>query len=137
MRQKIGNIMNRKRLLTFLLVLANVTVANAVYNLWAAEKDTPVLESLKKNPVCKLWAKGKSWSSRKPRINRRGVVTGTCRCTENPVCIIEGKIICEGETIHGVKVIKIHEDRVEFEKNGRKWTQQIQGRPNSAWREAD
>ena len=42
---------------------------------------------------------------------------------DNPLAIIDGKIVKEGAIIDGIKVVKIHKDRVEFEKDGEKWTQ--------------
>jgi hypothetical protein len=39
--------------------------------------------------------------------------------------VVDGKIVHEQETINGVKVIKIHKDKVEFEKAGERWTQQV------------
>jgi type II secretory pathway component PulC len=39
--------------------------------------------------------------------------------------VIDGVILHEGETIHGVKVFKIHEDAVELEKNGQTWQQNV------------
>ncbi len=39
--------------------------------------------------------------------------------------VIDGKILHEGETIHGVKVVKIHEDTVELAKNGERWQQKV------------
>ncbi|GAI29692.1 unnamed protein product, partial [marine sediment metagenome] len=38
----------------------------------------------------------------------------------------DGKIVHEQDTINGVKVIKIYEDKVEFEKAGERWTQQVE-----------
>jgi hypothetical protein len=42
---------------------------------------------------------------------------------DNPSAIIDGKIVKEGDIINGIKVVKIHKDTVEFEKDGEKWTQ--------------
>lgn len=42
---------------------------------------------------------------------------------DNPSAIIDGKIVKEGDRINDINVIKIHKDRVEFEKDGVKWTQ--------------
>jgi len=39
--------------------------------------------------------------------------------------VIDGRILHEGETIHGVKVVRIHEDKVELAKNGEKWQQKV------------
>jgi type II secretory pathway component PulC len=45
---------------------------------------------------------------------------------ENPCAIIGGEVVHEGETIGGYRVIKIHRDRVELEKNGKRITEPVQ-----------
>ncbi len=57
---------------------------------------------------------------------RHGVVTGIVYSEKNPSAIIDGKIIREGDTIHSVRVVKIRKDKIEFEKNGKKWKQKVQ-----------
>jgi uncharacterized protein YpmB len=42
-------------------------------------------------------------------------------------------ILHENNTIHGVKIVKIHEDKVEFAKNGQTWTQKLGQTPNLQW----
>jgi hypothetical protein len=61
------------------------------------------------------------------------VVSGILYDKDNPSAIIDGKILKEGNTIHGVKVIKIYEDKVEFEKNSRKWTQKAGEKADTFW----
>ncbi|MBN1805549.1 MAG: hypothetical protein JW837_09875 [Sedimentisphaerales bacterium] len=41
--------------------------------------------------------------------------------------VIGNRIVHEGEQVKGVNIIKINKDNVEFEVNGEKWTQQVQG----------
>ena len=36
-------------------------------------------------------------------------------------------------TIHGVKVVKIYKDRVEFEKDSKRWAQHAQEQPTDVW----
>ena len=43
--------------------------------------------------------------------------------SDSPSCIVNGKIVKEGQVIRGATVVKIHRDEVEFEKDGRRWTQ--------------
>jgi hypothetical protein len=43
--------------------------------------------------------------------------------SDDPTAIISGKIVKEGDRINDINVIKIYKDRVEFEKNGVRWTQ--------------
>lgn len=45
--------------------------------------------------------------------------------SDDPLAIVDGEIAKEGDTINGTKVVKIHRDEVEFEKDGEKWTQQV------------
>lgn len=39
-----------------------------------------------------------------------------------------------GNVIDGVTVVKIYEDRVEFKKDGKRWTQKEGDAPDPAWR---
>jgi len=68
----------------------------------------------------------------KPKVTH-GVVGGILYDKDNPSAIIDGNILKEGDTIHGVKVIKIYEDKVEFEKNNRKWTQKAGETADTFW----
>jgi hypothetical protein len=45
---------------------------------------------------------------------------------DNPSAVIGGRILHEGNKIRGVSVIKISKDSVEFEMNGKRWTQKVQ-----------
>lgn len=45
---------------------------------------------------------------------------------DNPSAVIGSRIVHEGEKIQGVSVIKINTDSVEFEMNGKNWTQMVQ-----------
>lgn len=60
-------------------------------------------------------------------------VTGILYSNDRPAAIIGYRIVHEGETIRDVEVVKIHKDKVEFEKDGRRWTQTIQGAPTAYW----
>jgi hypothetical protein len=42
---------------------------------------------------------------------------------DSPSVLIDGQIKRIGDTIHGVKIVKIQKDKVEFEKNGNTWVQ--------------
>jgi hypothetical protein len=44
---------------------------------------------------------------------------------DEPVAMVDGVIVREGDTINGAKVVKIYKDKVEFEKNGKKFTKQM------------
>ena len=68
----------------------------------------------------------------KPKLTH-GVVGGILYEKDNPSAIIDGKILKEGETIHGVKVIKIYEDKAEFEKNSQRWMQKAGETADTFW----
>jgi hypothetical protein len=78
--------------------------------------------------------RGSPVSLPKTRIPPRGLVTGIARSQDSSSAVIGTQIVREGQSIHGVKVIKIHKDRVEFEKNGRRWTQGLNEAPGPQWR---
>lgn len=43
----------------------------------------------------------------------------------DPMAMVNGKTAHEEDVIDGVRVLKIHKDKVEFERDGRKWSQSI------------
>ncbi len=53
------------------------------------------------------------------------IVKGILYSEDNPSAVIGNQIVHEGETIRGVSVIKISQDSVEFEMNGKRWTQKV------------
>lgn len=56
-------------------------------------------------------------------------VTGILYSEDKPTIVIGEQMLQEGDIIHGVKVIKIYEDKVEFEKDGKRWIQKVQETP--------
>jgi len=52
-------------------------------------------------------------------------IKGILYSKENPSAIIGTEIVYEGDTVSGATVIKINENSVEFEMNGKKWTQKV------------
>jgi len=54
------------------------------------------------------------------------VVKGIVFSKTKPTAIIDNRIVGEGETLNGVKVVKISKDSVEFEKENKRWSQQVQ-----------
>ena len=83
--------------------------------------------------------------------NPKGFVTfirgyvGTEDTPEIPWAIIRGQVVHEGDTIDGIKVVKIHPfkrnvertktyARVEFERDGKRWTQGEEEAPGPEWR---
>lgn len=61
------------------------------------------------------------------------VVSGIIYVQDNPSAIIGSQVIQEGDALYGVNVLKIHKDKVEFEKNGNRWTQVIHQKPAAFW----
>ena len=55
------------------------------------------------------------------------VVRGIMYSADNPAAIIGQDVVHPGETVFGVKVSRIMKKQVEFELNGKKWTQGVQG----------
>lgn len=62
-----------------------------------------------------------------------GVVTGILYFKENPSAIIDGTVVYNGDEIHGVKVVNIRQNNVEFEKNGKGWNQKVQETAEKRW----
>ncbi len=52
-------------------------------------------------------------------------INGIIYSEEKPSAIIGGRIVHEGDTHYGVKIVKIHKDKIEFEENGKRWTQHL------------
>ena len=76
------------------------------------------------------------WKERGSRVTEElpfGKVTAISYTSTKPSAIVDVQIVHEGDILHGVKVIKIHKDKVEFEINGQKWAQQVKDTPNPYW----
>jgi len=86
--------------LLVVILAAAVIVAGTVYYLRAATKNT--------EPSHKDVA-----------------LTGILYAEGSSSAVVDGKIVHEEDTINGVKIIKIHKDKVEFERAGKRWTQQV------------
>jgi hypothetical protein len=82
----------------------------------------------------RLWPKSKSGVGIAPKaaaVSRKKItyspkeikLTAILYSEEKSSAIINGKIVKEGDTINGAKVVKIHADGVELERDGVKWTQ--------------
>jgi hypothetical protein len=63
----------------------------------------------------------------------RGFVTGIMHSNEVPTVLIDGEIYNEGATVYGVRIAKIGTQNVEFEYNGRSWSQSVNDKPSSSW----
>jgi len=65
---------------------------------------------------------------------RQGRISSIVVSEDNHSALIGTKLVREGDIIDGVTVVKIHEDEVEFEKNGKRWAQKVGQQPDPAWR---
>jgi len=77
----------------------------AVYYLWTADLTSSNLESLP--------------------TNKEVVVTSIVYSEQNASAIVSDRIVHEGDMMDGYKVVKIHRDKVEFEKDGESYTKQV------------
>ena len=66
--------------------------------------------------------------------NRKGRIRGIVSSDGSFTALIDGQAVREGESIYGVTVVRILQDEVEFEKNGRQWTQGLNATPSREWR---
>jgi hypothetical protein len=71
-----------------------------------------------------------SYTSKTPQ---KGLVGGIVSSENGFGALIGIEFVREGDTIDGIKIIKIHKDRVEFEKNGTRWTQGLNETPGPRW----
>jgi len=62
-----------------------------------------------------------------------GLVSGIVYSELKPAAIIGGKIVRQGEAANGIKIVRIYRDRVEFEKNGKKWEQKVREPTKAHW----
>ncbi len=74
------------------------------------------------------------------RGERLGEISGIVYVSDTPGfsdVIINNQVLCEGDIIYGVKVIKISRDTVEFQRDGNTWKQRLREHPNPAWKNSD
>ncbi len=56
------------------------------------------------------------------------LVNGILYSEDKPSAVIGSQIVREGDTLRYFNVVKIYRDKVEFEKDGKRWTQSIENR---------
>ena len=66
-----------------------------------------------------------------------GMVNGILYSPDSPSALIDNQVMRVGDTIYGVKVVRIDKGMVAFEKNGKRWEQRVHQSPDPAWDEAD
>ncbi|MFH1369676.1 MAG: hypothetical protein ABII09_00070 [Planctomycetota bacterium] len=63
-----------------------------------------------------------------------GTVTGIVLYNDKGAALIAGEVVRENDTVLGVKVVRIMNDYVEFEQQGKTWKQEVgQPPPASVW----
>ncbi len=65
---------------------------------------------------------------------RQGHISCIVWTEDHRIAMIGTKLVREGDIIDGVTVVKIRMDRIEFEKDGKRWTQKEGDAPDPAWR---
>jgi hypothetical protein len=86
--------------------MAIVALGAAGYYLWSADLIPSSLDFL-------------------PTFTNKVVVTAIVYGEENASAIVCGNVVREGDVIEGCKVVKIYEDKVEFEKKGKTFTKKM------------
>lgn len=87
----------------FLMVI--VILGIAVYYLWTADLTSHDLESLP--------------------ANEEVVVTSIVHSEQDASAVVSDRIVYEGDIIDGYNVVKIHRDKVDFEKDGESYTKHV------------
>lgn len=77
--------------------------------------------------------KGLRAAAPRAKVPTKGLVTGIVHSGDSATAVIGIQIVREGDTLDGVTVVKIHDDRVEFEKGGQRWTQMLNQPPGPQW----
>ncbi len=67
-------------------------------------------------------------------LPKAGVITGITYNENKSFAIIGTNIVSEGEDIDGIKIVKIYPDKVEFEKDGKRWTQDMNESSGPQWK---
>jgi HEAT repeats/HEAT repeat len=66
-------------------------------------------------------------------VGRKGRIRGIVSSEGSFTALIDGQAVREGDTIYGATVVNIFQDKVEFEKDGRRWTQGLNETPSRQW----
>ncbi|MHC4396475.1 MAG: thioredoxin family protein [Planctomycetota bacterium] len=98
---------NKSSSYVLLLGIAVVVVASIGYHFWPKVKG--------------LWTTAEAAVG----LNNDVSLTAISYGEDNAIAIVDGEIVREGDMVGGIRVLKIHKDKVEFEKSGRKWSQSM------------
>jgi hypothetical protein len=90
---------------------------------WSESWKTPALFSAPARDPMKSPSKTTSGGAViKGNFSVRGIVYSPSK----PSAIISGQVLLEGESIGDIRICKIDKESVEFEKNGKRWKQQVE-----------
>jgi hypothetical protein len=68
------------------------------------------------------------------QTSTRGMVNGIVFYEDKGAALIAGDVVRENDVVMGVRIVRIFPDRVEFEKQGNQWKQQVgQFPPPAVW----
>ncbi|MBN2269019.1 MAG: hypothetical protein JXN61_00295 [Sedimentisphaerales bacterium] len=62
-----------------------------------------------------------------------GQVTGIIYSDDKSSAVIGNSLVHEGDMLYDVRIIKIHHERVEFERDGQIWSQRLREHPAKYW----
>jgi type II secretory pathway component PulC len=62
----------------------------------------------------------------------QGVISGIVYSQDKSSAVVDGKIVRQGDLLGGIKIAKIHRDHIEFEGQGKSWTQKP-GQPAASY----
>jgi hypothetical protein len=68
-----------------------------------------------------------------PQAKPTGMISGILYSADRPAAIVGSNIVHQGDKLGNVRVTKIGTGSVEFDKNGRSWTQKVGEAPSSMW----
>jgi len=107
---------NKSSLHVLLLGFAVVIVASIAYHFWPTIKGA--------------WATTKATMVLDKDVSLTGI--SYTEDDPDPIAIVNGKIVHEEDVMDGVRVLKIYKDKVEFERDGRRWSQSMPAAEESA-----
>lgn len=68
-----------------------------------------------------------------PKMLGRNIVNAIALGEKRSFAMIDDKIVYEADRIKGIKILKIHRDKIEFEKNAKTWTQKLGEKKEAFW----
>lgn len=115
----------KRRLPLYLLLLANFIAFNAVYGICATPKEIPIQQAvINTNLIYILCTKSIGIFNYKV-LKNVGNVTGILYSEGDSSAFVDGHLVKEGDSLNGLKIVKINKTSVVLEKDGRMWTQRV------------